>query len=476
MHAGKTISTYPSFLWGNVGNKRRGSTMILITITSLIALAPVTLGIITIFGRKEKKETEKNEKTSSNQQPTSPAKQSPPLSVPDTNNPASPTRPQEKDSQESTLDSGAASLSQLLSSLLEDIPPTSTNNDDTTDVPRESTFEWVPPITSPPSRKMMVVEDDKGEKILAPAQRQETRFYPFSQPPESGPEDREELTSQRQPDEPVTPPAPKTAAIPQETSKPSKPEKPEKPEPKQKAVATPPRIEQSAKETAKPDASSEIAGGGLDSPGLVLITGPQGSGKTSLVFNVTGKSLAIGTDCILVCYDKAVSSIRDSIKNSGWDANHYESGFHLLLFDAFSGQAESLSTELYCIQRPFDLDELTDTLERNTQMMMTGKVKVIIDSLTPLALKTSSKDLLPKFRALVGKLRETGSTVIVTIDPSKLPKETMASLEEIATSVIELQSDGHNGGQLKVKKVNGNLSRLKPEEFEIHPGKGLLFT
>ncbi len=154
MHAGKTISTYPSFLWGNVGNKRRGSTMILITITSLIALAQVTLGIITIFGRKEKKETEKNEKTSSNQQPTSPAKQSPPLSVPDTNNPASPTRPQEKDSQESTLDSGAASLSQLLSSLLEDIPPTSTNNDDTTDVPRESTFEWVPPITSPPSRKI----------------------------------------------------------------------------------------------------------------------------------------------------------------------------------------------------------------------------------------------------------------------------------------------------------------------------------
>ncbi len=130
----------------------------------------------------------------------------------------------------------------------------------------------------------------------------------------------------------------------------------------------------------------------------------------------------------------------------------------------------------YVLFKPFDLDELTDTIERNTQMMMTGKVKVIIDSLIPLASKTSTKDLLPKFRSLVDKLKETGSTVIATVDPSKLPKETMASLEEIATSVIELQSDGRNGGQLKVKKVNGTLSKLKAEEFEIQPGKGLLFT
>src|SRR6266568_1400763 len=246
IHTGKTISTYPSFLWGNVGKKHRGSMMILITMTGIIALAPVTLGIITIFGRKEKK-TEKNEKTSSIQQPT-PAKQLPPLSVPDTNNPAFPTGPQEKDSQESTPDSGAASLSQLLSSLLEDIPPASTNNDDTTEVPRESAFEWVPPLTSPPSRKMMVVEDDKGEKILTPAHREESRFYPFSQPPEPGPEDREELTSQHKPDQPVTPHAPKSVAIAQETSKPSKPEKPERGEPKQKTAATPPRTEQGARE------------------------------------------------------------------------------------------------------------------------------------------------------------------------------------------------------------------------------------
>src|SRR2546422_10349938 len=88
IHTGKTISTYPSFLWGNVGKKRRDSMMILITIAGIIALAPVTLGIITIFGRKEKK-TEKNEKAPSIQHPTSPAKQSPTLSVPDTSNPAS---------------------------------------------------------------------------------------------------------------------------------------------------------------------------------------------------------------------------------------------------------------------------------------------------------------------------------------------------------------------------------------------------
>jgi len=445
--------------------------MIHLGLTGLIALAPLALGIITIFGRKGKKEEEKNEKNQATQQPPSSPMQPPPPTPPETNAPTTPPAPvQERYNPTSESNPGETSLNQLLQSLLQDVPLTSTSSEETKDVLRESTFEWVPPLTSPPSRKMVVVEDDKGEKKLAPVQPDQPRFYAFPQALESSPEDNEELTTQSLYHEQAIPTVQKGTVLAQETSKPLNPEKPERPESKQRTVETIPRIQPSS------DSLSEMAGGGLDSPGLVLITGPQGSGKTSLLFNAAGKYLAAGTDCIFVCYDQSVSSLRNAIKNTGWDASQYESGFHLLMFDAFSGQTDSLSIEPYSIEKPFDLSELADALERNTQMMMTSKVKIIVDSITSLASRPPSKEFLAKLRTLTDKLRGFGSTFIVTVDSTKLPKDTMASFEEIATCVMELQGDGHNGGQLRVKKVNGAMSKIKPEEFEIQPGKGLLFT
>ncbi len=449
--------------------------MIQIAITSVLALGPVALGIITIFGRKDKKETDKNEKAAAPEQSAAPSKQTTAMPALNTSSLPSPTTSQEKDSQEPAPDKGAASLSQLLSSLLQDVPMSPTNNDETQDVARESAFEWVPPLTSPPSRKMMVVEDEKGEKVLAPFQHDETRFYPFAEHSDQRLAELDEPVVEHQHDEHVTPPTQKiTPAM--ETSKPSKPEKPEKPEPKLKTVGSPATIEPNTKKEAIADESHEIAGGALDSPGMVLITGPEGSGKSSLVLSMAGKSLASGAECIMVSYDKAVPALRDSIKNSGWDPSGYESGFHLLILDAFSGQSDSLSTELYCILKPFDMVELRETIERNIPMMMSGKVKVTVDSLNPLVSKIAFNDLLPMLRSLAEKLKEIGSTLIVTVDQSRLAKDTITSLEEIATCLIELQGDGSKGGQLKVKKLNGAPSRLKPEEFEIQPGKGLLFT
>ncbi len=454
--------------------------MFQIAITGILALGPVALGIITLFGRKDKKETDKketdkNEKTLAPEPNAVPLKQPGPIPAVNTSSLLSTTTSQEKDSLEPAPYKGASSLSELLSTLLQDVPLNSMNNDETRDVPRESAFEWVPPLTSPPSRKMVVVEDEKGEKVLAPFQRDETRFYPFAEHPDQRPSEPNEPAEKQQHDERATP-LTQTSIPAMETGKPSKPEKPEKPEPKLKTVASPAIIEPSTKQAIMADESHDIAGGALNSPGLVLITGPQGSGKSSLVLSIAGKSLASGADCIMVSYDKAVPALRDSIKNSGWDANSYESGFHLLLLDAFSGQSDSFSTELYCILKPFDTAELTETIERNISMMISGTAKVTIDSLNPLLSKITSSDLLPKLRSLAEKLKETGSTLIVTVDPSRLAKDTMSSLEDIATCFRELQGDGSKGGQLKVKKLNGAPSRLKPEEFEIQAGKGLLFT
>ena len=454
--------------------------------TSFFALAPVTIGIVTIFGRKGKKEEEKPDKAPTQMQPTSP---SPAIPAPPQNQAkgSSPTSSNEQSSNELESKSPETSLSQLLHSLLEDVPLNEPPSNETDSTEHETMTEWVPPLASPPSRKMVVVESDKGEKILAPTQSNESEPYSFSsfsepdrereefKPEPSTKEFRKETVKEiaKPPSKPTPPPKANTTEVdPIKASKVEKLEKPEKIEPKQKTPTQGPPT----KMELGPDHLFDLTSGGLDSPGLVLITGSQGSGKTSVVLALTGKYLAAGADCLLISYDQSVSSLRETMKSASLDASKYESQFHLLIFDAFSGQTDSLSFEPYSIEKPFDIENMTETLVRNAQMMIGGKTRILVDSITELTSHTPSKDLPSKFRTLSDKMRENGSTLIVTLDPTKLSKDIVASLEDLANCVIELQGDAQKGGQLRVKKLNGTLSKLKPEDFEIQRGKGLLFT
>ncbi len=434
---------------------------------SLFTLAPVALGIVTIFGRKGKKEGKEEDKLEKAPSPQQPATQPSPTNISLANVPGTSSLDLEaQHNSEPPANPEETSLNKLLQSLLQEVPFTSTPHDDTA----ESTSDWVPPMTAPPSRPMIIVERDKGEKIRAPAQPEESVFFTKPAPPIQRPETDQGLVVQPQSTRPTPPPAQKITRPEQEANKPSRLDKPEKQETKQSAPAP------SSKGQQGFDHLFELTKGGLDTPGLIVVSGQLGSGKTSLASNLAGAYLATGADCILVCYDQPVGSMRENIKNTGWDASKYESEFHLLIFDAFSGQTDSMSSEPYSIEKPFDLDSATETLARNMQMMMSNKVRVIVDSITGLASRNSPKEFLAKFRGLLDKTRALGSTVIVTVDNTSLPKETVGSLEEMATCVIELRKDGQAGGQLNVKKLNSALSKSDPQDFEIQQGKGLLFT
>jgi KaiC/GvpD/RAD55 family RecA-like ATPase len=450
--------------------------MIQLAQVSFFTLAPMALGIITIFGRKGKKdekEEDKAEKTPVSQQPAT--QQSPSLSTPG----ASPVPARENSSlnlesqsnEDLNLHPEETSLNKLLQSLLQEVPFSSSPNYDSTESSSGSTSDWVPPITTP-SRPMVIAEQEKpekSEKIRTHAQPEESELVAKPAPPTRQPEPEQKPSVQPQPVKPLPPPAAKTVRPEQEANKSSKPEKSEKQETKQPAA-------QPSKSPRGFEHLLDLTKGGLDSPGLVVVSGPPGSGKTSLSLNLAGAYLATGDDCVLVSYDQPVASIRDSIKNTGWDAGRYESAFHLLIFDAFSGQTDSMSFEPYYLEKPFDLDNLVEALARNTQFMMSSKVRIILDSITELTSRNSSKEFLAKFRGLSDKMRQLGTTIIVTVDEAKLPKETIAPLEEMAGCVIELQKDGQTGGQLQVKKLNGTISKSEPEDFKIQTGKGLLFT
>ncbi len=111
-------------------------------------------------------------------------------------------------------------------------------------------------------------------------------------------------------------------------------------------------------------------------------------------------------------------------------------------------------------------------------MFMGEKIKIIFDSLDGLASKIPAKEFSKGLTDLVGKLKDSGATFIVTIDMSKLPKDLVGSLNDLADCVVELLKDDSdpNGRQLKVRRLNQKSAKIDAETFEIDSSKGLVFV
>ena len=260
------------------------------------------------------------------------------------------------------------------------------------------------------------------------------------------------------------------------------PEKtPEKPSKVEKQADKPSKEMVAKKEARAPqsfDHIFQLTQGNLESTGLVIINGEAGSGRTTLCSGLTSNYMKMGSACMYLTYDQAPSDLRDQMKKLGTDAAQYESGFRLILVDGFASQSESFSMEPYYLEQPFSFENIQETLMRNSQMFMGEKVKIIFDSLDGLASKVPAKDFLKGFTDLVGKLKDSDVTFIVTIDLSKLSKDLVGSLNEMADCVVDLSKDESdpNGRRLKVQRLNQKSAKIDSEMFEIDSSKGIVFV
>src|SRR3989454_3835721 len=440
------------------------------------------IGILTLFGKKKKDEKDHEETGESStpmptSAPNSPAPstfQVPPLSA---SAPAPPANPPPMNPNVSYQPPRSwpgppqgdedSSLSRLLQSLLRDLPSdaNSMGGDQPGAFSMQSTPEWVPPRATPTSRPMMIGPGGKKDQ---------------------------------EPDEP--PPAPQPPAV----------TAPPPPVPPVRSVKPPAPVEQPAKEalqpkfypppsTDKPEKSVrdeapkrpslpkpsqgfdhifELTQGNLESPGLVVVNGSPGSGKTTLCSGLASSFLKQGNPCMFVTYDKAPTALREQMKKMGADPSDAESQYRFLLVDGFSSQSDSFSFEPYYVEKAFDFDSIQDALVKNSSMFIGEKTKILFDSIDPVVAKVASKDLVKRLGETLNKLRDSNVTLVLTVDLSKAPKDVVKWLEDTASCVIDLDKDDSdpNGRELKVRKLNGSASKLDTETFEIDSSKGLVFV
>src|SRR2546427_979241 len=441
------------------------------------------IGILTLFGKKKKDEKDHEETgesstpmpTSAPNSPVPSTFQVPPLPA---SAPAPPANPPPMNPNVSYQPPRSwpgppqgdedSSLSRLLQSLLRDLPSdaNSMGGDQPGAFSLQSTAEWVPPRATPTSRPMMISPGGK-----------------------KGPEPDKPTTAPRPPAATAPPPP---SAPPVRSVKPSAPmEQPVKEElqPKFYPPPSPDKPEKPVREEApkRPSPSKvsqgfehifELTKGNLESPGLVVVNGSQGSGKTTLCSGLANSFLKQGDPCMFVTYDKAPAALRDQMKKMGADPSEAESQYRFLLVDGFSAQSDSFSFEPYYVEKAFDFDSIQDALIKNSSMFIGEKTKILFDSIDPIVAKVASKDVVKRLGETLDKLKDSTVTHVLTVDLSKTPKDVGKWLEDTASCVIDLDKDDSdaNGRELKVRKLNGSASKIDTETFEIDSGKGLVFV
>ncbi len=432
-------------------------------------ISPAVFGILTIFGRKknEKPEETKRVDVFPNEPPTIPSQE--PTQIPIT--PARDENPRSAPPSQDSYQAEETSLNKLLQSLMQDLPTSSYGSGDPTGSNVPATADYVPLRATPPSRAILIdskgltkeIEDDDNDKDTSALTKPSTPLNSIkpTEAPTSAPK-----------------PSPTPASIPVKSQelneKQSKPEKPDKPE---KLTKQPTQKKEGLGRQGF-DHIFQLTQGSLEAPGLVIINGSHGSGKTTVCSALSDNYEKVGNPCLYATYDQSPADLRAQMKKLGGDPTPYESQFRFMLIDGFSSQTESFSMEPYYVEQPFDFENIQDVITRNSQVFSGDKVRVFFDSLDKVATKLPQKDFVKKFGELASKMREMGTTFIVTVDLSKLPKETSSVLEDAADCIIDILRDGSNSESrdLKIRKLNKSYSKVESETFQIDSGKGLVFV
>jgi KaiC/GvpD/RAD55 family RecA-like ATPase len=269
---------------------------------------------------------------------------------------------------------------------------------------------------------------------------------------------------QQKRDQPVEKPQDKPTKV----DKPDKPDKPTKDAQPQRPTKPPQSF----------DHIFELTQGNLESPGFVIINGSPGAGKTTLCSGLTANYLKKGDPCLYVTYDQAPSTLRERMKKLGSDPTQYESQYRFIIVDGYASQSDSFSMEPSYLDQPFNFDSIQETLVRNSQIFTGEKIRIIFDSIDKLATKVPQKDFVKSFNDLASKLKDSGATLIATVDLSELPKDLASSLTDMADCVADLSKDDSdpNGRELKVQRLNQKSAKVDAETFEIDSSKGLVFV
>jgi len=153
-----------------------------------------------------------------------------------------------------------------------------------------------------------------------------------------------------------------------------------------------------------------LIGEGLQPGSQLMIRGNSGLGKTVLAIQFVKEALACRENCVYICCDEPLSTIRANFKQYGIHPRPYEQSGHLVFIDAYSLEPEEKYYFSYedSLEKYLALEQkVLDSIPNNRP------TRLVVDSLSTLFLGRDKEEILKFHRYRLKLLKKAG---IITMD------------------------------------------------------------
>jgi KaiC/GvpD/RAD55 family RecA-like ATPase len=204
---------------------------------------------------------------------------------------------------------------------------------------------------------------------------------------------------------------------------------------------------------------------GFRHPSIVVVSGPPGSGRTTVLTKLAATRLAAGDSVAFFCFDDVVDHVCEHLAKFGCDVERCVEEGRLAVFSSIgSGGGKGA----YVVKA--EPNEVNITFSQALTMLRTGRKWVVIDSITPIMVEYGPDTGLKLLRTLTAKARLGGVSLWVSYNSTAFTPQTTSLVEDCFEGVVELAIEERNGVLTRViriphmegRPVSGKWSRLSP--------------
>jgi len=215
---------------------------------------------------------------------------------------------------------------------------------------------------------------------------------------------------------------------------------------------------------------------GLSYGSQIMIEGDSGVGKTVLAGEFIKEGLRCGDTCIYVACDEPPSAMREHLLSFKVGIPAYEEAGRLIFIDAYE---EGESTEKYTLSEHRDLDKYFALEKKVIQNCASGRIRLVVDSISTLFTMVDTTDILEFHRARLKHLRKNGILAMDIFVTGVLESRVMTITGHLYNFILKMNFDGSKYNGLRVMRVGKVKSQQFTSSryiFTVNPTYGILVT
>jgi len=180
------------------------------------------------------------------------------------------------------------------------------------------------------------------------------------------------------------------------------------------------------------DGLDTVLDGGFPREATVLVVGPPGVGKTTLVNQFMHAGVTADEDGMYIALDDAPDAIRDKAAQFGWTLDD------ALFVDGYSWREGGTVSAEYAIESPSDLNQLNMTLSDALRSLDDEQKRIVMDSVSTLVLYADAASAAKFLQAVAAKARSAGACLLMTLEEGMHDDKTVSTLNYAADGMIRM--------------------------------------